>query len=36
MVPAEAKGKAIHVVLEVTDDGVPALTRYRRAVLLVN
>jgi hypothetical protein len=36
IVPATAKGKAIHVVLEVTDDGVPALTRYRRVVVNVN
>jgi hypothetical protein len=34
-VPADAAGKAVHVVLEVTDDGEPALTRYRRVVLRV-
>jgi hypothetical protein len=34
-VPADAKGKSIHVVLEVTDDGTPKLTRYRRVVLAV-
>jgi hypothetical protein len=34
-VPAGAAGKTIHVVLEVTDSGMPALTRYRRAVLHV-
>jgi hypothetical protein len=34
-VPADAVGKTIHVVLEVTDGGVPALTRYRRVVLRV-
>ena len=34
-VPADAGGKAIHVVLEVTDGGEPALTRYRRVVLRV-
>jgi Cellulose-binding Sde182, nucleoside hydrolase-like domain/Cellulose-binding protein Sde0182, C-terminal domain len=34
-VPANAKEKTIHVVLEVTDDGSPALTRYRRAILKV-
>ena len=33
--PAEAKGKSIHVILEVTDDGTPKLTRYRRAILSV-
>jgi Protein of unknown function (DUF1593) len=31
-VPADASGKTIHVLLEVTDDGKPALTRYRRIV----
>jgi hypothetical protein len=34
-VPADAAGKTVHVVLEVTDDGEPALTRYRRAVIRV-
>jgi hypothetical protein len=34
-VPGDALGKTIHVVLEVTDDGKPALTRYRRAVINV-
>lgn len=34
-VPADAAGKTIHVVLELTDRGSPALTRYRRAVLVV-
>jgi hypothetical protein len=34
-IPADASGKTIHVILEVTDDGKPALTRYRRAVLEV-
>jgi len=33
--PADAKGKTIHVILEVTDDGTPKLTRYRRAILSV-
>jgi hypothetical protein len=32
-VPADAVGKTIHILLEVTDDGVPSLTRYRRIVL---
>ena len=32
-VPADAAGKSIHVILEVTDDGAPALTRYRRLVV---
>jgi hypothetical protein len=34
-IPADATGKTIHVILEVTDHGKPALTRYRRAVLEV-
>jgi hypothetical protein len=32
-VPADAAGKMIHVVLEVTDAGTPALTRYRRVIV---
>ena len=32
-VPADAKGRTIHVILEVTDAGEPALTRYRRIVV---
>ena len=32
-VPADATGKTIHVVLEVTDAGTPPLTRYRRLVV---
>jgi hypothetical protein len=35
MLPAEASGKTVHVVLEVTDGGEPALTRYRRAIIRV-
>src|SRR5262249_42758326 len=31
--PADAGGKSLHVVREVTDNGEPALTRYRRAVI---
>ncbi len=27
------KGKTIHVICEVTDDGTPPLTRYRRVVV---
>lgn len=34
-VPTDAAGTTIHVVLEVTDSGEPALTRYRRAILHV-
>jgi hypothetical protein len=32
-VPAEAAGRTIHVILEVTDRGEPPLTRYRRIVV---
>jgi hypothetical protein len=32
-VPRDAAGKQIHVILEVTDDGVPRLKAYRRVVL---
>jgi hypothetical protein len=32
-VPTDAAGKTIHVILETTDDGKPALTRYRRVVV---
>lgn len=35
-VPMDAKGKNIHVILELTDKGTPALTVYRRMVLYVN
>jgi hypothetical protein len=34
-VPADAAGRTIHVILEVTDRGSPGLTRYCRAVLSV-
>jgi len=34
-VPAAAAGRTIHVILEVTDDGKPPLTAYRRAILAV-
>lgn len=34
-VPADAAGSTIHVILEVTDFGEPALTRYGRVVLEV-
>jgi hypothetical protein len=33
--PEGAAGKTIHVILEATDGGEPALTRYRRAVIRV-
>jgi hypothetical protein len=32
-VPADARGTTIHLILEVTDDGEPRLTRYRRVVV---
>jgi hypothetical protein len=32
-VPADAAGRTLHVILEVTDSGEPALTRYRRLVV---
>ncbi len=35
MVPADAEGKTIHVILQVTDSGHPPLTRYRRTVVNV-
>jgi hypothetical protein len=34
VVPNE-QGKTIHLILEVTDDGTPPLTRYRRIVFTV-
>ncbi len=34
--PREAAGKTLHIILEVSDDGKPALTRYRRAVIAVS
>ena len=35
-IPKDAKpGQTIHVILEGTDNGVPALTRYRRVILRV-
>jgi hypothetical protein len=34
-IPADASGQTIHVVLTVTDNGQPPLTRYRRAVITV-
>lgn len=35
-VPSDASGKSFHVVLELTDRGVPALTSYRRIVVDVD
>jgi hypothetical protein len=33
VIPKEAKGKVIHFILRVTDDGTPSLTSYRRVIL---
>lgn len=35
-VPQQASGRTIHVILEVTDDGKPPLTAYRRIILRVS
>jgi len=32
-VPPDAAGRSIHIILEVTDDGAPPLTAYRRVVI---
>lgn len=34
-IPKVAEGRTIHVILRVTDKGLPPLTRYRRAVIEV-
>ena len=34
--PKDSKGKNIHIILRLTDNGSPALTSYRRIVLSVN
>lgn len=34
-IPAEASGKDIHIILEVTDSGSPTLVAYRRIILKV-
>lgn len=36
LVPSDAAGKTIHVILEVTDRGQPPLTAYRRIVVSIN
>jgi hypothetical protein len=33
IIPDDAKGSTIHIVLKVTDNGKPSLTSYRRIVL---
>jgi hypothetical protein len=35
-IPADAAGKVIHVLLTVTDNGMPPLSRYGRAILEVH
>ena len=35
-VPSDASGKSFHIILELTDKGVPALTAYRRIVVNVD
>lgn len=34
-IPADAKGRKLHVILKVTDNGTPNLTAYRRIVFTV-
>jgi hypothetical protein len=34
--PPDAAPANIHVVLALTDDGTPALTRYRRAIIEIH
>jgi hypothetical protein len=36
LVPSDASGKTIHLILEITDNGTPALTAYRRIVISVD
>ena len=36
MIPDDAAGSVIHLVLEVTDSGTPALTSYRRVIINVS
>ena len=35
-VPQQASGRTIHIILEVTDDGKPPLTAYRRIIIEVS
>src|SRR5690606_30705783 len=32
-VPADSQGKSFHIICEVTDNGEPALTSYRRIIV---
>ncbi len=36
LIPSDASGKIIHLILEITDTGTPALTVYRRIVISVD
>ena len=36
LIPLDASGKNIHIILELTDSGFPNLTTYRRVVIDVN
>ncbi len=36
LIPSDASGKTIHLILEITDKGIPALTVYRRIVINVD
>ena len=36
MVPSDASGRQLHMILEVTDDGKPPLTAYRRVIIKVS
>ena len=32
-IPQDAAGKELHIICEVTDNGTPALTSYRRVII---
>jgi hypothetical protein len=36
LVPSDATGKTIHLILEIADKGIPALTVYRRIIINVD
>ncbi len=33
-IPANAAGESIHIICEITDNGTPVLTGYRRVVII--
>lgn len=35
-IPKSERGKSLHVILEVSDNGSPSLTSYKRIVILTN